>query len=290
MQANVKTRYVLAVYLFVFSLSIILLLSAITIAKPESIFQSVLLGLTTEILGVVLIFLVINRLFLLEDWNVSERVSALLEKLELGVVEEKVDYLAEQQQQIYRGLQDLHASGLKFETRSALKPFHLAIADAREINIFGHHLSSISNSSAGAMLKKANKGCKFRIIILDPTNDTVLNAAAQLSDRSGNAGSRHLQSDINRSLEILKPLSESGNAEIRLTGVMMPFTMILLDPSQTSGTAQIEFCAYRTNRTDLLHVKLTPHSNRDSYAFFLDQFEKLWNDSTRIHTLNNTEQ
>jgi hypothetical protein len=64
MERKRRTRYLLAVYLIVAGLAIIIAL--ISINYLSGIWQSILLGLAIELLGVVLIFFLVNRLFLLE--------------------------------------------------------------------------------------------------------------------------------------------------------------------------------------------------------------------------------
>ena len=76
-----KSRYFLAIYLLVFTISIIFALIGIYIIDPESIFQSMLIGLATELLGVVLIFFLVDRLFAIEDVQYMERIEKLLERI-----------------------------------------------------------------------------------------------------------------------------------------------------------------------------------------------------------------
>ena len=74
-----KLRYLLAVYLVVALAAIILGLIAFN--QKNVTWQALLLNLSTELLGVVLVFLLVNILFLLGDWDLSDQVKELVQTL-----------------------------------------------------------------------------------------------------------------------------------------------------------------------------------------------------------------
>ena len=73
---KIKTRYLLATYLVVTALGVICLLLGILRYPAWSWQQPMLLNLSASLFCVVVVFFLVNRFFLLDEWNTSESYSS----------------------------------------------------------------------------------------------------------------------------------------------------------------------------------------------------------------------
>lgn len=78
-----RSRYVLAVYLVVMSLAVILVLIGLFFTESPD-WKSVWINLGTGLLGVVVLFFLVQRFFLADEWGLSDRIEQLVRRLELS--------------------------------------------------------------------------------------------------------------------------------------------------------------------------------------------------------------
>jgi hypothetical protein len=256
MEKRRKSRYLLAVYLVVAGIAIITALVGINYCQGS--LQSVLLSLSTELLGVVLIFFLVNRLFLLEDWNVSERIDRLIAILKPAPDAEAI-------------LKDRRASADLAERAS----------QAKEIWVCGYSLIALTNTCEGFFVRRLADGCDLRFLLLDPECDATHMLDGLITPRPG-----ELAGDIRSVLARLGRVRTSassptrGQLEIRLLQRAPTFSLIAVDPGQPSGWVHVEpYPSYHGVPLDVgrPHFVLTESRGR-WYRFFCDQFQRLWND------------
>ena len=75
-----RKKYLLAVYLVVAGIAVIL--GLIGVNNADGSLKDILINLSTEFLGVVLIFFLVNRLFLVDEMNTNSRIDSLLQRIE----------------------------------------------------------------------------------------------------------------------------------------------------------------------------------------------------------------
>ena len=80
MDKKQKQRFTLTIYLFVASLSVIIAL--VSMNYFGGTIQAILINVSTELLGVVWIFFLVNRWFLTDSWDATERIDSLISRLE----------------------------------------------------------------------------------------------------------------------------------------------------------------------------------------------------------------
>lgn len=256
MEKKRKSRYLLAVYLVVASIAIITALVGINYC--EGSFQSILLNLSTELLGVVLVFFLINRLFLLEDWNVSEHIEKLIAVLKSEPDAESI-------------LRDRRASTNLVKSAS----------QAKEIWVCGYSLIALTNTCEGFFVERLADGCSLRFLLLNPECDATRMLDGLITPRSG-----ELPGDIRSVLARLGRIQTSadsatrGQLEIHLLKTAPTFSLIIVDPGRPSGWVHVEpYPSYHGVPLDVgrPHFILTQSRGR-WYRFFCDQFQRLWND------------
>ncbi|MCP4423301.1 MAG: hypothetical protein GY803_02295, partial [Chloroflexi bacterium] len=85
MNRKQKTRYLWAIYWLILLVAVILGLLGFTLGDREGRnWGEILLSLSTELLGVFVVFALVNYFLIGDDWDLSERVRKLLNKLELS--------------------------------------------------------------------------------------------------------------------------------------------------------------------------------------------------------------
>lgn len=126
-----------------------------------------------------------------------------------------------------------------------------------------------------------NKGCKLRILLLNPASPTI--TTWETLGRFPFA-----EVDIKRSLanlrEIRQSVSEKGiggaRCEIRLSDTYLPCSLVIVDPTDDAGWSIVEYHAYRTALGERPHLQLSRQTDRHWFEFYRSQFEKLWEAST----------
>lgn len=166
----------------------------------------------------------------------------------------------------------------QFRSRAQLaRPEELA-PTALEIATNGVSGITLIVNHLGFFEQRMKAGCKLRFILLDP-NSTAMEAWNLLSKVSTSAA------DVRNALEILKGLIQlekaKGRCEVRLSKVIPPFSMLIMDPDSDNGLMIVEFYTYKTNLTDRPHVKLRRAQNRHWFDFFRAQFEQIWAESEK---------
>lgn len=246
-----QVRYLLAVYLFLTAIAIILALVGVNYSQDP--LQSLALNLSTEILGAVLVFFVINRLFLIEDWGMSERLSELANRLEQ------------------------HSSfffGREFRESEAIEQ---ALRDSSEVSLLGFSLARFIRTFRDILTEQVSRGAHLRIVVVDPKSK-----AAELICE--NLATSEFQRDIETSLEYTKGIIEQGQekgkgkVEVRFVNWIPSCAMIVVDPDKSTGYLGIGIYPpyYESSPQDRAKFKLTPLGDERWYRTFVDQYEQLW--------------
>jgi Domain of unknown function (DUF5919) len=171
------------------------------------------------------------------------------------------------------------SSGLK--SRNELPFLPEKAADASEIFIAAISAVSIIAPLSHFWETSLNRGCTLRILLLNP-------ASPAISTWESMGRFPFAEVDINRSLnnlgEIRRQVAEKGiggaRCEIRLSDTYLPCSLIIVDPTQETGWAIVEYHAYKTALGERPHIVLRCDSDRHWFQFYRSQFEKLWEAST----------
>jgi low affinity Fe/Cu permease len=137
-----RSRYVLAVYMVVLSLAVILILAGpfFTVSLD---WKSVWINLGTSLLGVVVLFFLVQRFFLADAWGLSDRIEQLVRRLELSERPSARDFFVK-------------APALDDYVRSAM-----------QIDMCGVTLTSAVNKQFGNLRERLAQGATLRLLIAD---------------------------------------------------------------------------------------------------------------------------
>jgi hypothetical protein len=180
-----------------------------------------------------------------------------------------------QQEELSRLIREFPSTGIKFEDRGGYTvPFEARVANAQHVDILGLSLAGILTHYGNFILKKTRAGCKFRVLLVDPDSHAVSSAVGFLQENV-----KHRQQEIRSLIRHLKPSIETGNAELKFTSVAPPYSILIIDPEESSGEVQVELYAYNAYASERPHFVLTQTIDKHWYDFFRGQFEHLWNDA-----------
>jgi hypothetical protein len=163
-----------------------------------------------------------------------------------------------------------------FQPRTLLGPLEDRLANAKSIDIAGPSLNAIAKSQHELLLKKAGEGCKIRLLLLSPHNETLMKNSYSLvasitpEEQKGEIISS-LDRFVNNNLYL-----QSGTFQIRTYDYPFPHGILITNSDLPSGELRVEMYipGRRPNRTP----GFTVHKATDPERFdeFAREFNDLW--------------
>jgi len=253
-----KTRYLLAVYSIIAALAIIFGLLGINYAKDT--WRSILLNLATELLGVAFVFFLVNYLFLVDDWSISERIEKLLSRLELTRPSAK-DF---------------------FQTPPSIDSY---VQSANQIDMCGVTLTSTINKQLNNMRERLRKGAHIRLLVVNPDSLALQMSALRSKNPDVDYFRKRLETTF-EDLEILHKLrtnyrqadspSRTGSLSVRLLSYAPSFGIYHFDGSRSNGVVFVEIYPHESGFGSAPIFNLTLQVDGKWYEYFVDQFEEMW--------------
>src|SRR5258706_3420652 len=226
MNRKQRLRYLLAIYLVV-ALSAVLL-GILAFRQSNSFWQSLFLNLSTDLIGVVFIFLLLNIVFLIGDWDLSDQVTELIQKLKNPSAR---DF---------------------FKKQPSPQDLQEYIQSAKKIDMCGVSLTSTLNRSFSNMRERLFEGADIRIMIISPSLE-ILRTAAQ---RSESGSVEYYQKRLESSLTDIEYLYKNWQDHNKAIGSKSGSLSIGFLP-YTPSFGLIGFQSVINNR--LLIIELYPH-------------------------------
>lgn len=249
MDKNRRTKYLVAIYLVVASLSIILALVGINYTQNP--FQSLIINISTELFGVAILFFLVNRIFASNEAELSDRIESLIDHLE-------------RQQSFLRGVD----SNQSLDT---------ILSESNEICFSGYTLIRILKHYESILTKRVRSGAIVRLIMVDPESKS-----AQIILE--NSEIKDFPSDIQLSIDYARRINNDGRSnkrgrvEVRLISWIPSCSLILIDPKRSNGLVRVTIYPpfFRSPIAARPHFNLSQLTHRQWYATYVEQFEKLW--------------
>ncbi len=256
MNKDQKKKYLVAIYLSIAFLAIIFVLIAPSIANTT--WQSFLLNLSTELIGAAFIFIVVNFLFFVDEWDLSERVNKLLNRLDSNGHSSAEDF---------------------FKKRPDLNPY---ISESQRIDLCGVNRSGTLHKYFDTLLDQLLNNCKLRVLIVDDGNNCAIETSAQKTKVNDK---EHLSQQIKQSKRRLAQLYEAqrkqqdqprtNSIEVRLLPYSPSFGITAFDSDTTDGTVFVEIFPQKSPDKSP-EFELTSQNDGGWYDFFVVQFEVMW--------------
>lgn len=262
MSKSLKKRYLFAVYAVVAAIAIVTALLAFSRGADE--WQSLLLNITTELLGVVLIFSLVNVIFLVDDWDLSERVKELIQKLS-----------------------DPSAKDF-FKSPPNQDNLQRYLQDTKRIDVLGVTLTVTLNKNVNHFLRRLSSGSDIRIVIIYPNEKNLLAAAARSETGNPDYFRRRLEASLN-DLEFLYAAwdngkkahpGKTGELKIGLLPYTPSFGIFHFDSGTNEGVMAIEIYPHHTGYDLPPTFYLSKQNDVYWYNYFSEQFEEMWKRTT----------
>lgn len=274
MNKKQKQLYALAVYLLLAALAVIFALIGIHYYQEDHPMRGLLINLSTELAGVVLIFFVVNQLFLLDrDRDVFKEIEFLRNDIRA-----RFSPLA------------WEAAG---RDRFKLETY---LYEAQSTDFLGYTLANLLGAFREPLAKSIRKGTHVRILLVDSAS-----AAGELM-RDFMGDTEVLVRDTKRSFKYISHIKElleeigdvKGSLTVRMTSWIPSCNMIIVEGEKETGVAKIGIntptlrLPIGREYRDRLFLILSREEYPREFTYFKNQFDLLWNDKNTIpcdHTL-----
>ena len=156
---------------------------------------------------------------------------------------------------------------------------------ATEIIIMGITLTRTTREHMFTLGKRLVAGATIRIIIVDPTKDTVLEELAlrTLGDTTPEYWRNRLQSIVTIINAIATTPGSTGNIKIGYLPYIPSFGFVLIDPEESHGFGFVELYHHKSVEP-VPQFELKASHDPFWYAYYKRQYDILWN-SCRIEQL-----
>lgn len=261
MDRRQKTRYLLAIYSIVAFVAVIL--GFIAFNRGNDTWQAMLLNLSTELLGVVFVFILVNYFFLIGDWNLSERIKSFLDRLE----------------QERPSANDFFQRPLSIDHE---------VQNADHIDMCGVTLTSTINRQVSNLRERLQAGADIRILVVDP-DSRALDMSGARSDTGEASYYRHRLESTFQDIEYLlkswkreqkqpNVSSKAGSFSVRLIPFAPSFSILAFDVNRPDSRVFVEIYPHKSPDRSPQFI-LDRQRDGDWHRFFVDQFEKMWKDA-----------
>lgn len=163
-----------------------------------------------------------------------------------------------------------------FLSRAQLPPLEKQIEDAESIDICGMSLLAISTRHRKMLLSKVEKGCKIRLLLLNPNNESLMQMVSPFIGSLTIAA--HTRA-IFTSLDCLTSDSDFFNSErveIRLYNYPLAHGMLIINRDTRRGKLRVE--TYMSGNMPADAPGLYIHKNEEPawFEFYCKEFEEIW--------------
>jgi len=196
----------------------------------------------------------------------------------LLTVRRSADGLAQRLAAIDRNLGTRQLSvGDLFKTRTQLPSFEEPLGEAQQsIDICGMSLLGVATSHRSMLLDKAKRGCRIRLLLLNPANDHLMEMMAPFT--ASLSAVSHTQA-ISTSLNCLTSdpaLYLSKLVEIRLYDYPLAHGLVIIDGDTLDGKVRVELYMHNCLPADAPGFYILKRDDPRWFAMFAAEFEQYW--------------
>ena len=171
------------------------------------------------------------------------------------------------------------------EDRSAFEstPFSARVRTAGELWVFapsGINLLAPQNCDDLRTTILKNPDGKVRVVVLDPAAEDAVQLATRQLDDSLDYPSQLFRSSLeatSRQLERMATWPVRGSFDYRFLDYNPGFSLVAVDPATSHGVVIVEFHGFHNQVTNTrMHIELSRTGSEHWYAYWLDQFDRIW--------------
>ena len=261
MDRKKKERYLLAVYTVVLLLSIVLIFVGLQIEKPD--LKSIVLNISTELFAIVLIFFVINKVFIVDQWNAEEKIELLTKTIKNSKKTSAIDF---------------------FEEKIDLSEYH---KKSTQIELCGVTLSSDINANFTLFREKILNGHNIKFMLINPESSAPKISSLRSEDEGNDKYYRRKLDVVFGDLEyLIKSINNSniegktiGNLEVKLLSYPPSFAINRFTKQNGEQELVIEIYAHKVGYDSAPMFKLNNKEDKKWFNHFSAQYDAMWNAS-----------
>lgn len=228
------------------------------LSTQDGFLRPAFLNLATELLGVVVVFFLVNRLFQIEEMDINERVGRLLEKLELESTVEADDF---------------------FHKAHDLGEY---ISKSKVVKIVGVTLTVCMEKNCGEFKQAIRQGASIRVVLIDGKEES-LRASARRSETDSISyfKKRHAATleNINYLLKFANSLEEDLKGSFEVKTLTFPSTSgieVFVNEEIDFGRIKVEIYPQFQGWENPPIFTVDKYSDANWFEHFDGQFEAIW--------------
>lgn len=256
-----RKKYLQSVYIIIMLIGVVFIIISVTTENEylESLFQN----FSTELLGVVFIFLLINYFLINDEWQLTEQVKKLIEQ-------------NENDKQIYA--EDFFSQNNIFS-----KIEESVYDDVKSIKVAGYSLTRLTRQNTGFFSRLIEKGVDFEFIILDYTDKNVIN---QISKRTSDNLTKdlwktRLKDAHSMIIAIRNSLNAKGKVDARFIPYVQGFGIMFINRFDDNNDCFVTMYPHKSGAMEPA-FRINNRTDPYWYNFFKDQYEIFWGSSKEI--------
>ena len=258
MDRKKKERYLLAVYTVVLLLSIVLIFVGLQIEKPD--LKSIILNISTELFAIVLIFFVINKVFMVDQWNAEEKIELLTKTIKNSKKTSAIDF---------------------FEEKIDLSEYH---KKSTQIELCGVTLSSDINANFTLFREKILNGHNIKFMLIDPESLAPKISSLRSEDEGNDKYYRRKLDVVFGDLEyLIKSINDSnlenktiGQLEVKLLPYPPSFAINRFTKQNGEQELIIELYTHKVGYDSPPMFKLNNKEDKKWFNHFSAQYDAMW--------------
>lgn len=214
-------------------------------------------------------------------------IAASLGILAFGLIRDRIsrESLSRQISELKMSLPDRPSAMAFFKP---MNDFDTRLKNALHIDLCGVSLTNTLSSQFPVLRSRIEAGAEIRILVVDPKSHAI----EMSSERSTNPKDtmyyrRRLESTfseltyLHKFAEDMKHKgkrgSKTGSLTVKLLSYAPSFGLMCLDSGEKEGLVQIEIFPHKFGFKARPIFALTSENDGEWYAYFIDQFEHMWN-------------
>lgn len=261
-----RTKYQIAVYGVVGALGVVLVLISLVFRWPD-VWQSIWINLGTGLVGVVVLFFLVDRFFLSDEWSMADRIDQLIQRIELS---------------------DRPSAEAFFVKPPDLSQY---FRNAIEVDLCGVTLTSTLNRYFGVIRERLLAGATVRVLLANP-DSLALEMSAQRSEAPDDVDyyAKRLASAFKYIGYLFKASPDDwqdgheaqprGQLTVRLQSYAPSFGLQRFKASGGDEVIVVELYPHHRGFTSPPTFVLKPERDKSWFTYFGRQFEQMWGSGT----------
>ena len=223
--------------------------------------QAFLLNVSTELIGALIVFFFFNLFFFLDDWDLSERVQNLLNRLERE---------RPRAEKFFQKMPDIGAQ----------------IQEADGIDMCGVSLTSTISRQFTELRNGLAEGKPVRILIVDPRTTAVEMANARSESQDIAYYKKRLDASLSDIAYLWQKREEfeeeinAGSYQVRLLPYAPSFGLLIFHQARSKGQMNVEIYPHHGGYGKPPIFTLDESNDQLWYQYFLNQFDEMWDYAT----------